>query len=228
MSSFFKKALGVFVEFEETPASELQSPSPSSAAHIPSIPATRAQPAGGAQPMAGGELSREDVDKFEKHFSGLMDRANLPGPDYYEFFKMMETLESHIADETARMAAVFASLSIQGMTKEKLLESARVYSELIAKDNAEFLKALEAKNAHEVEGRRRKVADLESRIQKNAEQIEALTKQIAEYQASIASLKKEATQEQQRIEINSSAYQIASRAMSAKITSDIQKIQSHL
>ncbi len=225
MSSFFKKALGVFMEFEDTPASASQ-PSPSSIpSHIPAVPS--AAPVTGASPIRE-ELSKEDVDKFEKHFSNLMERTNLPGPDYYEFFKMMETLEAHIADEGARMAAVFATLAIQGLTKEKLLESAAVYSDVIEKDNAQFHKALADKNASEVEGRKRNVADLEGRIQRNAEQIQLLTKQITEYQTQIAALTKEAQLEQQRLEINSSAYQIASKAMSAKVTSDIQKIKSYL
>ncbi|MEO6049568.1 MAG: hypothetical protein ABIQ57_18940 [Candidatus Kapaibacterium sp.] len=178
-------------------------------------------------PMRGA-LSKEDVDKFEKHFSGLMERANLPGPDYYEFFKMMETLEAHIADEGARMAAVFATLSIQGMTKEKLLESAGVYGGLIEEDSVQFHKALADKDASEVTGRQESVKDLESKIQKNAEQIQALTKQITEFQTKIAALNKEAEQEKQRIEINSSAYRIASQAMSTKIQSDIQKITSYM
>jgi hypothetical protein len=225
MPSFFKKALGVFMEFEDTPAPAPPTP-PSS---IPNRPVAMPSSMPGPAPApARGELSKEDVDKFEKHFSGLMERSNLPGPDYYEFFKMMETLESHIADEGARMAAVFATLSIQGMTKEKLLESAGVYGGLIEQDNVQFHKALADKNASEVEGRQQTVNDLDAKIKKNAEQIQLLTKQITEYQTKIAALTKEAEQEQQRIEINSSAYQIASKAMSAKIASDIQKIQSYL
>jgi chromosome segregation ATPase len=225
MSSFFKKALGVFMEFEDTPASapEPASPSiPSRATAMPPMPPTP------ESSPARGELSKEDVDKFEKHFSSLMERSNLPGPDYYEFFKMMETLEAHIVDEGARMAAVFATLSIQGMTKEKLLETAAVYSELIEKDNAQFHQALTEKSASEVEGRQQNIKDLESKIQQSAEQIQLLTKQITEYQTTIASLNKEVAQERQRLEINGSAYQIASKAMSAKITSDIQKITSYI
>ncbi len=222
MSSFFKKALGVFMEFEDTP-DQAAAPAPSMSIPTPSAAMPMQAPVPG-----GGSLSKEDVDKFEKHFSALLERANLPGPDYFEFFKMMETLEAHIADERARMAAVFATLSIQGMTKEKLLESAGVYGTLIEKDSAQFHQAIAEKNASEVEGRKRTVADLENRIKQSADQIQQLTKQITEYQTKIAALNKEASAEQQRIEINGSAYQIASNAMSAKIKSDIQKIQSYL
>ncbi|MDB5035016.1 MAG: hypothetical protein JWQ98_2257 [Chlorobi bacterium] len=218
------------MEFDETPAPA--SPTTSLSSSIPSradvLPPVQSSPIAPVPAQERGELSKEDVDKFEKHFSGLMDRANLPGPDYYEFFKMMETLEAHIPDEGARMAAVFATLSIQGMTKEKLLESAGVYGRLIDEDSVQFHKAIADKDASEVEGRQQNIKDLEGKIQKNAEQIQALTKQITEFQTQIAALTKEAGLEKQRIEINSSAYRIASQAMSAKIQSDIQKIQSYM
>jgi len=224
MSSFFKKALGVFVEFEETPAAADTAISPQFVA-----PQNNSTLAGApAQVPNRVETKREDVDKFEKHFSSLLEEANQPGPDYYEFFKMMETLEAHIPDERARMAAVFASLSIQGMTKEMLLKSAATYGELIARDDAQFHSALDQKTHKEVEERQQSIKELEDTIQQNAEKIQQLTREITEYQAKIAVLKKEAGQEQHRIEVNSSAYRIASQAISAKIQSDIQKIQSYL
>ena len=105
--SFFKKALGVFVELDTTggdnsPAPSTYRPSSTPSAHVSS-------------PSPSGPVDMASAEKFEKHFETLFDKANLPGPDYFEFWKTMETLEKHIPDESARIAATFASLSVQGL-----------------------------------------------------------------------------------------------------------------
>lgn len=74
-----------------------------------------------ARPTANVQIKEADISKFEQHFSKLFDEANLPGPNYYEFWKMMDTLEAHIPAEGERMNAVFASLKVQGLSKEVLL-----------------------------------------------------------------------------------------------------------
>jgi hypothetical protein len=43
-------------------------------------------------------LDEATIDKFDRHFETLFDQANLPGPDYYEFWKMMKTFKPHIKD----------------------------------------------------------------------------------------------------------------------------------
>ena len=111
MAGIFKKAMGLFVEFEEDPEKSAPAKSPSSSQE----PTRVSAPA--------RTLNAEDFDKFEKHFEKMFDQANLPGPDYYEFWKMAETLEAHIKDEKARLSATYASMAIQGLKKEKLFDS---------------------------------------------------------------------------------------------------------
>ena len=138
--SFFKKALGVFVELDTQDAS---APAPSSSR--PSAPLST--------PSSFAPLDAASAEKFEKHFSDLFDKANLPGPDYFEFWKTMETLEKLIPDESSRLAATFATLSVQGLTKAKLLDTAGAYMEVIARDRAAFEQAAAQKASAAVDGR---------------------------------------------------------------------------
>ena len=218
MASFFKKALGLFVEFEEG-SDHASEPKQSASGYIPSM---------GAAPETKMFMSQSDLDKFEKHFEKLFDQANLPGPDYFEFWKMMETLEAHIPDEKARISAVFASLSIQGLTKQKLVESAAHYQGMIQKDKTEFERAFSMKVNTELEGRKKNITDLEKKIAANSEMIQKLTKEITEAQGAIATLKSEMVQEEHKLVSNKGGYNIACDAMLKHITEDIQKIQTIL
>lgn len=214
MASFLKKALGVFVEFEEE--------------QNPTAPSSIQTPVSVPNEVFRNPVSHAEAEKFEKYFDNLFDQANLPGPDYFEFHKMMETLEAHIHDERARFSATFASLKIQGLTKESLIETASKYKVIFEKDRADFDRALIEKLKQEVGKRKTDLENLEKKITTNAEQIQKLTKEIADAQLQIGKLKTEVVEEENKLTHNSNAYKLASQAVINQIASDIQKIQSTL
>lgn len=220
--SFFKKAMGLFVEFEDDGSNN------DSVTPTPSATVNPAANSGTGSPRPVAPLNQEELDKFEKHFDKLFDGANLPGPDYYEFWKTMDTLEQHIPDEKARFSATFASLSIQGLTKDKLIQTASHYQELIKKDKLAFDKAFAAKAGSEITGRQAAVKDMEQKIASNSELIQKLTKEISDAQTRIMSLKKEIIDEEARLNSSRNGYDMACNAMISKISSDIEKIKTLL
>ena len=213
--SFFRKALGVFVDLDpSTDASSSGFTPPDRSQGLPSMPAP--------------SMDIASVEKFEKHFEQLFDKTNLPGPDYFEFWKTMETLEKHIPDESARMQATYASLSVQGMTKAKLLDTASAYMDVVTRDRTAFEQAAAAKAAAAVDGRKQNVAAMEQRIVANSESIRKLNAEISESQAKISALKKELLDEEMKLNANRNGYQLACDAMTSKIKGDIEKIKTQL
>ena len=178
MAGFFKKALSVFVEFDEEQQTKEMS---NSLSQIPKI----------SNEIASNPLNHAEAEKFEKYFDNLFEKANFPGPDYFEFYKTMETLEAHVPDEKARVSATFASLSIQGLTKKNLVETAKKYKEIIEQDNLNFENALDTKAKTELGDRHSKLKSLEQKIAINSEQIQKLTKEITEAQVLMGQIKNE-------------------------------------
>lgn len=220
MAGFFKKALGVFVEFEDEKSSDS---TPVSSTHISGNTLT-----GITSEISRNPENRAEAEKFEKYFDNLFDKANLPGPDYYEFYKTMETLEKHIPDETARLSASFASLSIQGLTKQHLIDTANKYKAIIEDDHRNFDRALEDKQKSEVGHRQTQIQELQQRIQANSEKIQKLTAEITEAQAKMGKVKNEVLEQENKLTKNKHGYQVACQAVLSKITTDLQKIQSTL
>jgi chromosome segregation ATPase len=214
MAGFFKKALSVFVEFDE----DQQNQNTSSFSQTPKI----------SNDIIRNPLNHVEAEKFEKYFENLFDKANLPGPDYFEFYKTMETLEPHIPDEKARVSATFASLAIQGLTKKTLLETATKYKEIIEQDQANFEKALDTKMKSELGERNESLKGLEQKIAANSEQIQQLTKEISDSQILIAQIKNELMEHENKLTKNKNGYQVACQAVLNKIGADIQKIQTTL
>jgi chromosome segregation ATPase len=217
--SFFKKALGLFVEFEQDPAQNTESVTTSNFNLNTPI---------NTGSTGKISLSEEEIDKFEQHFTKVMDEANMPGPDYYEFIKMMETLEAHVPDERARLGAVFASLAIQGLTKDKLINSAQQYKIILDKDRSLFDNAINDKLKNEIALKQRQAEELDNLIKEHSATIQKLTKEITEYQANIHQLKNDVAEGQGKIKNSTEGYMVAYNAFLNKINSDITKINSSL
>lgn len=224
--------MGLFVEFEEDTAKSVRPDSKPGQAgqrsndprHDVKVPDPVPK---GALP-AGKALDDEALDKFEKHFENLFEQANMPGPDYYEFWKMMETLEPHIREERARISATYASLVIQGLTKAKLIDTAEKYKALIVEDKNRFEKAAQEKGEGEIGQKRQQLRQMEETIAQQAETIRKLTQEIAETQAAMSALTSAITDEEQKLTQNRQGYSMACDAMLQKITDDVTKIKTTL
>jgi methyl-accepting chemotaxis protein len=224
MAGIFKKAMGLFVEFEEDKAKSVQGTR--SADRGPDVKVSDPVPKGRV-PTAMA-LDEEALDKFEKHFEELFNKANLPGPDYYEFWKMMETLEPHIKEERARISATYASLVIQGLTKEKLVDTAEKYKALIQEDKNRFEKAVNEKGEGEIGQKRQQLKQMDETIAQQMETIRKLTQEIAETQAAMGKLNTAIAEEEHKLMQNKQGYTLACDAMLQKITDDVNKIQTTL
>jgi len=225
MAGLFKKAIGLFVEFDENQSNQ-ESNNTTVDRAVNTISSNLTNSASVESPKSG--ISAVDTDKFAAYFEHLFEKSNLPGADYYEFVKIMETLETHIKDENARISATFASLSIQGLTKDILIETANKYKEIIQKDRADFNNAINQKSKDEVDQRQKQLDQFNATIAKNSEEIQRLTKEITDAQTQIGNLKVAITEEQVKLNKNREGYEFAYKAMLNKITTDVQKIQTIL
>lgn len=217
MSSFFRKAISLFVILDEEKPQQA-AVSPESA----TPPVQQAPPQ--AQPSAA-PMTQADLSKFEKHFEQLFEQTNLPGPDYFEFWKTMDTLEAHIPDEAARVHAVFASLKIQGLTKQTLIATAGKYREAVLQDKANFESAVQKKSEAEIAGRQANIQKMEQEREEKTRMIEKLRQEIEASASKIVQLQEEIAAEQGKIEHAQRGYSAACTAMVAKIESDIERFQ---
>ncbi|RYD98179.1 MAG: hypothetical protein EOP50_05165, partial [Sphingobacteriales bacterium] len=49
-------------------------------------------------------IDASEQDKFRAHFARLLEEANLPGPDYYEFVRMISAMHM-LPEERSRFQA---------------------------------------------------------------------------------------------------------------------------
>lgn len=200
MASFGKKILSAFVEVTED-----KKPVAAQEAIQQSFTiVTPATPTDGA-----------DTDKFKNYFDQLFREANLPGPGYFEFASMTKAMHA-IADEKARYSAAFAGLSVQGLNKSKLLETANAYLKILETDAA-----VDAALAEKVKARQEEITVRNKRI-------EELAREMDDLQHTVLLLQMEVKENEEKIVLNTASYKACAGKKKKEITEDIEKIKQHI
>ncbi len=202
MANFGKKFLSAFVEVTDE--------------EKPVIPAEEKQHYSTPGPNAR-DVPASTTEKFRQYFDQLFKDANLPGPDYFEFSKMIEAMQG-IPDEKAKYSAAFAGLSVQGLDKQKLLATAAQYLQVLDADANSFNTTVDAALKEKVQGKQQE-------IQANAKRIEAMTKEINTLQQRITVLRQEVKENEEKIENNSGSYLRESQLVKNKMLQDVEKIK---
>jgi hypothetical protein len=222
--SFFKKVAGAMFEFEDksatssTPPPEITS---ESGRQVP--PRLNRQITGTTPDVPSASMSVDEMQKFKSHFEDLFEKANLPGPDYFEFSKMCQAMA--LPDET-KFPAIFAGLSIQGLTKQKLVESGKHYIAIVEEDAANFNTAVDQKIMSEVASMRQTALMKEEELRKKEDLIVQLQNEIAGDKTAIVTLKSQADEKEQKAKEKFNTYKAACDAIKSTIEVDLNKIST--
>jgi uncharacterized protein YoxC len=196
--SIGKKILSAFVELDEDKKEE-NNQAPAAAARV---------------------TSSEGSQKFKAYFEKLFNESNLPGPDYFEFSKMVEAM-SAIPDEKTRFATAYAGLSIQGLDKSKLIDTAGKYIEILEQDAKQFHATVDKALEDKVTAKKKEMDDKAKRIQD-------LTREINDLNNRIQILNNEIRENEEKINSNTGSYGVESQNMKARISRDIDKIKQYI
>jgi len=215
MAGLGKKILSAFVEVNPPDAQPAASDKNKKGEDIPPVAANPQ-----SAPPSVQRVSPATDHRMVEYFDKLFSDANIPGPDYFEFSKMVAALKA-IPDEFTRFSAAFAGLQVQGLTKEKLLSTAEEYLKVLDTDAAHFHSTVEA-------ALQEKVQDKKAEAEQKTTRIQALAKEISELQSQIASLQAEITDSEQKITGRSGDYTAESTGRKQQIAADIEKIKQYI
>lgn len=190
-------------------------------------------------PLQQQRQQRDDLDPtFVKFFEDELVKANLPGPDYFEFRQLLNKTQEKMASKGVSaseviLQTVLLSFEAQDVSPAKLIDAANQYKTVLKQKNDDFLKGASTEKNNQLQKRQAVLEDHEKsikQIQQQIEQLELQKQQLAQ------SLNKEKTQLEvdkslgqegiEKIEKAEKLISIAHSYIQSTIDNDITKLQS--
>jgi chromosome segregation ATPase len=157
-----------------------------------------------------------------------IEKNNLPGFDYFEFKRAVVTLLNMKIDESTAHKSAFATAATLGLTKEKLVETAGYYQNIILKEKEHFDAALQHQHTTKVSAREEEVKRLRDQIERHKSDIARLQDEIAGYLNQITAAETSAKTESEKLEKTQKAFDSTHKAIGLQIDRDIENIHQYI
>lgn len=158
-----------------------------------------------------------------------LDKNNLPGFDYIEFKQSLNALNEQMdMEEVTVFKSAFATASVLGLTKEKLLKTAEHYRAVLSNEKQMFDQALQNQMEQNVLGKQKEVAKLRKQIEEHQKAIAELEKRISAANETIAKADEEIAGHKDKIEGTREAFERTLQSILNQIALDIENINKYL
>ena len=173
-------------------------------------------------------VSGQQNENIAVSLSKALDEANLEGYDYFEFAKTLEALKPALPAEQTLYQTALASGSVMGATKDKLIQTAQHYLDILGKKQEEFNQAAQVQINETVIDKEQGVVDLDNQIQVKAEQIRKLTDEINSLTNKKVEVTNEISANKVKIEQVKNDFAATLQAFMSKIHGDMERIEKYL
>jgi hypothetical protein len=171
----------------------------------------------------------ETTGKFnQKIFDSLMKAIsdqNLPGEDYLEFMDALKAMKDLPLEESLKMKTVFMTLSTKGLTIQKILDSAGIYTGILNKEKEKFYQAMDAQKNQNINNKKKQITDYEAKNKEKADMIKKLTDEIAFNNSEIQKISIEINMGESKIKSTENDFIYTFDKISNQIAGDVEKIK---
>lgn len=148
--------------------------------------------------------------------------------DYLKFKVSVKKMLEMGMDKDTALKSAFATASVMGVTKNKLINSAKKYKGSLDKEREQFAIALKNKIAKNVDGKKVEAERLKKEIVSHKEKIAKLLKEIEMFETKIGQVDDVVAAAQEKIEATRNDFKSTFDAIYSQIEEDIINLGSAL
>ncbi len=167
----------------------------------------------------------------EKSVNSLMsalEQNNLQGFDYIEFKQSMSAIDALNLDKQTAIKSAFATAATMGLTKGKLMDSAKHYIKVLNNEKDQFDLALKGQVKKKIDSKKDQVQQLKSLIKQYQDQIKQLQEEIDKSKRIIANADEDMESANNRIVETKTKFTGAFDSIVGEIRSDIELFKQYL
>ena len=174
-------------------------------------------------------FSSEGLDDRSLEFlTNAIEKNNLPGFDYFEFKRAVSSLLEMKLDEATAHKSAFTTAATVGVTKEKLIETAGYYRNVVEKEKEQFDKALNNQTATKITDREVEAKRLRDQIERHKAEIARLQDEVAGYLNQIDQAEAAVKSENEKLNKAKTAFEKTHQSVILQIDKDIENIHKYL
>lgn len=170
------------------------------------------------------ELDQKSVNALVK----AINAKHIKDFDYLKFKTSVENLEEIQADENTRFKTTFMTAQTLGISKERLLDTARHYQNVLNKEKEKFTSALQNKMNEAIDGKKEEAETIDQEIKQKKRKVEQLMKEIKALEKRAGSIDSEVEKAKTRIRTTRDKFANAIEHFEKTITEDIEKMTTIL
>ena len=152
----------------------------------------------------------------------------MDGFDYLEYKNSLKSIEQVIPDEGMRYKSAFEMAKTMGLTKEKLIQSASHYQNILVSEEKKFKDAVENQKSKQIQGRTDQIQSFEKSISEKQQLIEKLLKEIEVAKTQLDTFRKEINDAVVKIDTTNQQFVASYNLVQGQIIQDIEKIKNNL
>lgn len=172
----------------------------------------------------GGDVDQKSLDFLTR----ALDRSNLAGFDYLEFKQSLNSLKKMNMDDETAIKSAFATAATVGLTKDKLVQTARHYQQVIDKEKSQFDEALQNQVRDKIAGKKGEVDRLKKLIEESNKKIAQIQDEIKKAQGTIDNADQDIKEAQNKIDSTKTNFETTYQGILGVIAEDIDKINKYL
>lgn len=219
----WKDIKSMFVETEDDDKKETKKPEAASTVE-PQTPPPTPPPQNFTLDPSSGKPDQSIIDNL----AHALEQSNLPGFDYFEFAQILEKLAPSTPAEQIRFQTAFASASVMGATKAKLLETAQHYMGILQQEAEKFHGMVSEQIQVNVTDKENSVLEIEETIRQKSEMMSQLTQEINELSSSKTGILNEAAENKVKIEKVQNDFAACLKIFIDKINGDSERINKYI
>lgn len=166
--------------------------------------------------------------EFNDYLQKVFTERNFPGPDYYEFVEGLKKMSTLAIDEKSKFQSLFAGLSAAGVTKAKLIDTAKLYITTVDDQQKAFTAEVQNTLNTEVAGKEKSLQSLLDENQEIEKQMIALTEKKNKNLIEVSRISQEVGEDRQTLQLKQASFDSAVKIFVNQINDNIQKIQTYI
>lgn len=174
------------------------------------------------------KIDHSEDNKFNNILLKVIEDNNIDGFDYLEFKNSIQTLSKAIPEEATQFKSAYEVGKTMGLTKQKLLETASFYADLLKQEDVKFTQAFNNQKNQQLHGREQEIKTHENEIIDFEKKIALLQKSIENHKNKITDLRAAMNESSEKLAQTHGEFKVAYQHLYNQIAQDIQKINEFI